>query len=332
MPDFRYRQTTATLDVRGFEFRAAGRQPIDLGWRAAFPDWQPAKEKGDEVQLLPPLRNGETAKLQDPKIEYKETRPPPRYNEGTLIEAMQNAWRFVDDEVLRERLKEAKGIGTPATRAEIIGGLKKQDFLIAQGKNIVPTETGLSLFGVLKQADPALVDPGVTAQLECLLDDVVVGKQEMVGAIDAVCDVTQRIIGKLTEGATAGGPVLLGASVGNGASEYPPTPAMKRFADGLSRQKGIKPPPSYKTSISICRKFLSEHAPKKANGETAGKLDPKPVSPAQLLYAKKIAQGKGLIIPGEAKTSSATMSAWINSNRGKTRRKRATKYVAGRAP
>ena len=325
MPDFRYRQTSATIDVRGFEFRAVGRQPIDLGWRAAFPDWQPADKKGDEAQLLPPLRNGETAKLQDPKIEDKETRPPPRYNEGTLIEAMQNAWRFVNDEILRERLKEAKGIGTPATRAEIIGGLKKQDFLIAQGKNVLPTETGLSLFGVLKQADPALVDPGVTAELECLLDDVVVGKQEMVGAIDAVCDVAQRIIGKLTEGATAGGPVLLGVSVGNSASEYPPTPAMKRFADGLSRQKGIKPPPGYKTSISICRKFLSEHAPKKANGETAGKLDPKPVSPAQLLYAKKIAQGNGLIIPDEAKTSSATMSAWIKSNRGKMRRKRVAK-------
>ena len=92
MPDFRYRQTTATLDVRGFEFRAAGRQPIDLGWRAAFPEWQPADEKGAEAQLLPPLRNGETAQLQDAKIEDKETRPPPRYNEGTLIEAMQNAF------------------------------------------------------------------------------------------------------------------------------------------------------------------------------------------------------------------------------------------------
>jgi DNA topoisomerase III len=103
-----------------------------------------------------------------------------------------------------------------ATRAEIIGGLKKQGFLIAQGKHIVPTEAGLSLFGVLKQADPALVDPGVTAQLECLLDDVVVGKQEMVGAIDAVCSVAERIIGKLKEGAAAGGPSLLGAAVGNG--------------------------------------------------------------------------------------------------------------------
>ena len=238
---------------------------------------------------------------------------------------MQNAWRFVDDEVLRDRLKEAKGIGTPATRAEIIGGLKKQGFLIAQGKNIVPTETGLSLFGVLKQADPALVDPGVTAQLECLLDDVVVGKQEMVGAIDAVCDVAERIISKLKEGATAGGPSLLGIAGDNGAATYPPTPAMKRFADSLVRQKGIKPPPGYKTSISICRKFLSEHAPKKSDGETAGKLDPKPVSPAQLLYAKKLAQGKGLIIPDDARTNSAAMSAWIDSNRSKKRRRSSRK-------
>jgi DNA topoisomerase-3 len=85
MPDFRYRQTTATLDVRGFAFRAAGRQPIDLGWRAAFPDWQPTDEKGDDAQLLPALRNGEIARLENPIIEDKETRPPPRYNEGTLI-------------------------------------------------------------------------------------------------------------------------------------------------------------------------------------------------------------------------------------------------------
>jgi DNA topoisomerase-3 len=322
MPDFRYRQTTATLDVHGSEFRAAGRQPIALGWRAAFPEWKPAEEKSDEALLLPPLRNGETAQLQDPRIENKETRPPPRYNEGTLIEAMQNAWRFVDDEVLRERLKEAKGIGTPATRAEIIGGLKKQGFLIAQEKNIVPTETGLSLFGVLKHADPALVDPGLTAQLECLLDDVVVGKQEMVGAIDAVCDVAQRIIGKLTEGATPGVLALPGA-VGNRAATYPPTPAMKRFAESLSWQKGIKPPLGYKTSISICRKFLSEHAPKKANGEAVG--SPKSVSPAQLLYAKKIAQKKGLIIPDEAKANSAAISAWINSNRSMGGRKRGRK-------
>jgi hypothetical protein len=83
---------------------------------------------------------------------------------------------------------------------------------VAWCESIVPTETGLALFGVLKQAAPALVDPGVTAQLECLLDDVVVGKQEMVGAIDAVCDVAQRIIGKLKDGAVVAGAALLGAT------------------------------------------------------------------------------------------------------------------------
>ena len=97
---------------------------------------------------------------------------------------------------------------------------------------------------------------------------------------------------------------------------------MKRFADSLVRQKGINPPPGYKTSISICRKFLNEHAPKKAEGETAGKHEPRPVSPAQLLYAKKIAQGKGLIIPDVAKANSVAMSAWIDLNRGTKRGRR----------
>lgn len=302
MPDFRYRQTTATLDVHGFEFRAAGRQPIDLGWRAAFPEWQPADEKGDEAQLLPPLHHGETAQLQDPKLENKETRPPSRYNEGTLIEAMQNAWRFVNDEMLRDRLKEAKGIGTPATRAEIIGGLKKQSFLMSQGKNIVPTETGLSLFGVLKQADPALVDPGVTAQLECLLDEVVLGKQDMVGAIDAVCDVAERIITKLKEGA-ARAPALPGSGADDGAGPYPPTPAMKRFAESLVRQKGIKPPAGYKTSISICRKFLGERAPQ---GSDRQKFRGKPISPARPLYANTLADRNSFSKRAGAATTRAT--------------------------
>jgi DNA topoisomerase-3 len=140
-----------------------------------------------------------------------------------------------------------------------------------------------------------------------------------------VCDVAQRIIGKLKDGAAAGElPSFVSAA---GTTAYPPTPTMKRFANSIVRQKGIKPPPGYKTSIAICRKFLSEHAPKKVDGETAGKPAPRPVSPAQLLYAKKIAQGKGLIIPDEAKASSAAMSAWIDSNRESKRRRRGRKTV-----
>ena len=191
------------------------------------------------------------------------TRPPPRFNEGTLIEAMQNAWRYVEDDVLRERLKEAKGIGTPATRAEIIGGLKKQNFLIAQGKNIVPTETGLNLFKALKQADPALVDPGVTATLECLLDDVVVGKQDMISAIDAVCDVAKRIIGNLKQGTNGDGPPLIKPSRNRNPGGLPPTAKMISFANSLAKQKGIKPPPGYTKLTSVCRRFLDTHAPKK---------------------------------------------------------------------
>ena len=138
-------------------------------------------------------------------------------------------------------------------------------------------------------------------------------------AIDAVCDVAERIIGRLKESATAGGTPLLGDVVGNRAAAYPPTPAMKRFADSLNR-RGIKPPPGYKTSISICRKFLSEHAPKKADGEIA-KLDPKPASPAQLLYATKIALRKGVVIPDVAKANRVAMAAWIDLNKVTTRRK-----------
>jgi DNA topoisomerase-3 len=273
MPDFRYRQTTATLDVAGFVFKASGRQPIELGWRAAFPEWTPADEKGDGAALLPAIEHGETARLRDPTIEAKETRPPPRYHEGTLIEAMQNAWRFVDDELLRDRLKEAKGIGTPATRAEIIAGLKRQNFLVAQGKNIVPTETGLQLFGILRQADPALVDPGLTAQLECLLDDVVIGRHEMTGAIAAVCDVATRIIGKLTSGAPGAALSVIGSgakpATGGAAADRPPTPAMKRFALALARQKHVRLPTGYATSIAICRAFLQQHAPQAHNKAAA---------------------------------------------------------------
>jgi DNA topoisomerase-3 len=134
-------------------------------------------------------------------------------------------------------------------------------------------------------------------------------------------DAAERIISKLKEGAVAGGPLLLGSAGGNDTGTYPPTPAMKRFADSLARQKGIKPPPGYKTLISICRKFLSEHAPKKSGGETAGRLDPKPVSAAQLLYARKLAQGKGLIIPDDLRINSTAMSAWIDANRVRKGRK-----------
>ncbi len=299
MPDFRFRQTIALLDVSGASFRATGRQSLDPGWRAAFPNRVPASGKSDDAQVLPMMTNGETATLHDPRVEAKETHPPPRYSEGSLIEAMQNAWRFVEDAPLRERLKEAKGIGTPATRADVINGLKRQKFLTNQSKNIVPTETGLELFGVLNHADPTLVDPGATAQLEHLLDDVVAGKQRMVGAIDAVCHVADRIITNLKTKARTGDGTILKSHAAKDGSDRPPTPAMKRFAVSIAREKRLHLPRGYATSSAVCRAFLEAHAPGKPGDVSAGSGD-KPPRAAQLAYAKNIAQADGITIPAAA--------------------------------
>ena len=272
-------------------------------------------------------------------MEAKETRPPPRYNEGTLIEAMQNAWRFVGDEALQERLKEAKGIGTPATRAEIIRGLKAQDFLRIDGKHIVPTERGLQRFAVLEQADPALVDPGVTAQLERLLDEVLVGQQEMMGAIDAVCAQASRIIARLTERAASGEAPLLASGGAAEGGKGAPTPAMARFVASLAKRKGIAPPKGYTRSATACRAFLDEHAPRREDGAGAGAG--RAPSAAQLGFARKLAEQRGVELPEEAQASAAAISAWIDGKQGKAPGRgkpgpgkggRARKAGAARAP
>jgi DNA topoisomerase-3 len=211
MPDFEYRQTVATMNVPlpqqgagAAEFRAVGRIPLVQGWKAAFAaaDPEPGSEKeaeADAEQTLPRLADGETATLTDPSVQEKQTQPPPRYSEGTLVDAMQNAWRFVKDEALRERLKEAKGIGTPATRAEIIKGLKRQNLLTADGKLVVPTPAGLQLFELLRAAAPSLVDPATTAVWEMRLDDVMVGRADFRAVIDEIAGEADRLISVLRE-------------------------------------------------------------------------------------------------------------------------------------
>src|SRR6202035_366711 len=180
MPDYEYRQTIVTMSVpvpnnAAAEFRSVGRIPLRLGWKAVYQAVDPDVQVEAE-HPLPSISDGETAILSEPRVEPKRTQPPPRYNEGTLVDAMQNAWRFVEDPALRERLKEAKGIGTPATRAEIIKGLKRQSLLTADGKFVVPTFGGLQIFELLRQAAPGLVDPATTASWEMRLDDIAAGR------------------------------------------------------------------------------------------------------------------------------------------------------------
>lgn len=198
MPDFKYRQTVVTMSVplnetSKVEFRAVGRVPLRLGWKAVYQANESEKEAETE-QMLPPLEEADVATISEARVEAKRTQPPPRYSEGTLVDAMQNAWRFVEDSALRDRLKEAKGIGTPATRAEIIKGLKRQNLLTAEGKLVLPTSAGLQLFELLRGSAPALVDPGTTALWEMRLDEIVTGKADFRTVIDGVAEAANGLI------------------------------------------------------------------------------------------------------------------------------------------
>jgi DNA topoisomerase III len=200
MPDHEYRQTTVLMDVGGHAFRAMGRIPLKAGWKAVYGLGEPeggggrVGDDGDAEQVLPPLVDGEIARLGGVRVEAKRTQAPPRYNEGTLIDAMQNAWRFVENPVQRERLKDAKGVGTPATRATIIEGLKRQGLLVLSGKWIVPTEAGLELYILLSEAAPLLVDPGTTALWELRLDGIVQHASDVIQVVDEIAAEADRLI------------------------------------------------------------------------------------------------------------------------------------------
>jgi DNA topoisomerase-3 len=205
MPDYEYRQTIATIEVPvpgdpTAEFRATGHSPLRLGWKAVYGALLKENDgKSEPEQTLPQLIDGETVTLTEPKVEAKRTQPPPRYSEGTLVEAMQNSWRFVKDPELRDRLKEAKGIGTPATRADIIKGLKRQNLLTAEGKFVVPTTAGLQIFELLRGAAPSLVDPAITAIWEMQLDDIVSGRTDFRTVIDGIAGTAEQLIHVLGE-------------------------------------------------------------------------------------------------------------------------------------
>jgi DNA topoisomerase-3 len=196
----------------------------------------------------------------------------------------------------------------------------------------VPTERGLALFGVLERADPALVDPGVTARLEFLLDEVLVGKQQAEAAIDAVCEQAARIIGRLVEsgaaaplpGLDAAGATLPGIVPLPGPAR-PPSPAMRQFVEDLAARLNVKPPSGYTKSAEACRGFLDRHAPKRPDGR--GDATPAP-SAAQRAFAETIARDKGIAVPDETKANARALSAWIDANRNKAGRNPAK----GRSP
>ncbi len=174
-PSYRYDQTTIITTVKGEDFYSRGKVVSDLGWRAI--QGTPAeKQEVDEDQLpeqtLSQHQRGEVVPVKSGKLSKHKTKPPARYNEATLLTAMEHCGKLVEDEELREAIKGG-GLGTPATRAEIIEKLIHTSYIERHGKELVPTSKGIQLVAT---GSPALRSPELTAQWEQRLADIARGK------------------------------------------------------------------------------------------------------------------------------------------------------------
>jgi DNA topoisomerase-3 len=170
-PECKVSNTTVLGKVDNLTFKATGKQIISLGWREVYEDLKEAKStesstdsKSKEVEekILPIFTKGESGP-HEPIIHKGKTSPPKYYTEATLLRAMETAGKFVEDEEMRELMKE-NGIGRPSTRANIIETLFKRKYIEKKKKNLVATDTGMSLIDVIKS--DLLKSPELTGQWE----------------------------------------------------------------------------------------------------------------------------------------------------------------------
>jgi DNA topoisomerase III len=161
-PAARFENTTVVTEVRGETFLARGRVVLEAGWRALYPDGVGGK-KEKEPPVLPPVEVGQEWAVAKVAVKEGETKPPPRYSESALLGAMETAGRFVEDEELRQAMKDS-GLGTPATRAATIERLIKVGYLARDKKVLVPTEKGRAAIGLLGESP--IVSPELTARWE----------------------------------------------------------------------------------------------------------------------------------------------------------------------
>ena len=174
-PDCQFSTTTVTGRVESIAFKATGKQLLQPGWRVLYaqPKAEAAKEpaegeKEEEEKLLPQFVKGESGPHQ-PQLTEKQTTPPKPYTEATLLRAMETAGRLVEDESLREALKE-NGIGRPSTRAAIIETLFKRQYIRKERKSLQPTPTGVELIGLIHEE--LLKSAELTGQWEKKLRDI----------------------------------------------------------------------------------------------------------------------------------------------------------------
>jgi DNA topoisomerase-3 len=191
-PAAEYLQTTRLSKVGEALFRTEGRLLQNPGWLAVY-----GKSAAEEGATLPPVAPGETVRVLAAEAVANQTRPPARYTEATLLSAMEGAGRLVEDDELRAAM-EAKGLGTPATRAAIIEGLIQEEYVHRDGKELVPTPKAFSLLFALRHFEVTeITSPELTGDWEFKLKLMEAGKlarREFMEHIESVTrDMVQRI-------------------------------------------------------------------------------------------------------------------------------------------
>ncbi|AET69438.1 DNA topoisomerase III [Desulfosporosinus orientis DSM 765] len=175
---FEYEQTLVKVAVQKEVFTAKGKIVKKLGWRSVYEGqgtWDDDSDDGEKEaeQTLPEISRGEILSNLSVDLASGKTKPPSRHTEATLLSAMEHPGKLIGDQKLREAMEQSHGLGTPATRAEIIEKLYNSFYMSRQGKEIVPTSKGIQLIGLV----PAeLKSPVLTAKWEQQLTEISKGK------------------------------------------------------------------------------------------------------------------------------------------------------------
>jgi len=172
LAEYKYKETRVITEAAGECFVTKGKSVVQWGWMTLYKD--DARKNKEEEQELPELRVGDMVGAADTEILKKQTKPPNPYNEATLLSAMENAGRFIEDEELKEQLKES-GLGTPATRAAIIERLIQVGYVERKGKALLPTKKGIQLIDIVPEE---LKSPEMTGKWEKGLSSISKGQMD----------------------------------------------------------------------------------------------------------------------------------------------------------
>jgi DNA topoisomerase-3 len=192
-PAAEYQITTRITRVEGEPFKSEGKVLVQPGWLAVY--GKEAAAEGDDPTLTP-VKAGEPVATEKVDVVALVTRPPPRYNEATLLSAMEGAGKAIEDDELREAMRE-KGLGTPATRAQIIEGLLTERYIYREGKELVPTAKAFSLMTLLHGLGvPELFSPELTAEWEFKLAQMEQGEMSRKEFMREIVNMTKHIVGQ----------------------------------------------------------------------------------------------------------------------------------------